>query len=68
MIINRFLEEERAQGAIEYILLAGGVIVAALVITAIYSKMSRSTIQAMNQSVTNVTAIMNETIMNDLQS
>ena len=34
-MFKRFLKEEEGQGAIEYILLAGGIIVAAVVIFAI---------------------------------
>ncbi len=47
----RFLKEEKAQGAIEYILLAGGIIVAAVVIFAIYSSMVSSAGEALNESV-----------------
>jgi Flp pilus assembly pilin Flp len=39
-MLKKFLKEEKGQGAIEYILLAGGIIVAAVVIFAIYSKMT----------------------------
>lgn len=38
--MRKFLKEEKAQGAIEYILLAGGIIVAAVVIFAIYSRIT----------------------------
>jgi Flp pilus assembly pilin Flp len=47
----RFLKEEKGQGAIEYILLAGGIIVAAVVIFAIYSSMVSSAGASLNQSV-----------------
>jgi Flp pilus assembly pilin Flp len=47
----RFLKEEKAQGAIEYILLAGGIIVAAVVIFAIYSSMVSSAGTSLNESV-----------------
>ena len=47
----RFLKEEKGQGAIEYILLAGGIIVAAVVIFAIYSSMVSSAGTALNESV-----------------
>lgn len=46
-----FLKEEKGQGAIEYILLAGGIIVAAVVIFAIYSSMVSSAGEALNASV-----------------
>lgn len=41
-MLRKFFKEERAQGAIEYILLAGGIIVAAVVIYAIYSQITKS--------------------------
>ncbi|MBU2560409.1 class III signal peptide-containing protein [archaeon] len=47
----KFLKEEKGQGAIEYILLAGGIIVAAVVIFAIYSSMVSSAGQSLNASV-----------------
>lgn len=40
-MFGRFLKEEKAQGAIEYILLAGGIIVAAVIIFALYTKMTK---------------------------
>jgi Flp pilus assembly pilin Flp len=46
----RFLKEEKGQGAIEYILLAGGIIVAAVVIFAIYSSMVSSAATSLNET------------------
>jgi uncharacterized protein (UPF0333 family) len=39
-MLKKFLKEEKAQGAIEYILLAGGIIVAAVVIFVIYKNIA----------------------------
>ncbi len=50
-MFGKFLKEEKAQGAIEYILLAGGIIVAAIVIFAIYSSMTKSAATQLNESV-----------------
>jgi len=50
-MFGKFVREEKAQGAIEYILLAGGIIVAAIVIFAIYSSMTRSAATQLNESV-----------------
>jgi len=47
-MLKRFLKEEKGQGAIEYILLAGGIIVAAVVIFAIYSKMTSTAANRLN--------------------
>lgn len=47
----KFFKEKRAQGAIEYILLAGGIIVAAIVIFVIYSSLTKSAAGKLNQSV-----------------
>ncbi|MEE9564762.1 MAG: hypothetical protein V3V63_03535 [Candidatus Hydrothermarchaeaceae archaeon] len=49
-MFGKFLKEEKAQGAIEYILLAGGIIVAAVVIFAIYSSMTKSAGEQLNES------------------
>ncbi len=49
-MFGKFLKEEKAQGAIEYILLAGGIIVAAVVIFAIYSSMTKSAGEQLNAS------------------
>ena len=63
-MLERLFREEKAQGAIEYILLAGGIIVAAVVIFAIYSSMTKSAATSMNQTTANVTAqIANKTTL-----
>lgn len=51
-----FISDERGQGAIEYILLAGGIIVAALIIMNIYGQMTRTTGKTLNASVDNMTS------------
>ncbi len=50
-MFRKFFEEERAQGSIEYLLIAGGVILAAIVVLSIYGNMSRSSITMLNESV-----------------
>jgi len=64
-MFGKFLREEKAQGAIEYILLAGGIIVAAVVIFAIYSSMTRSAGEQLNETVsakvTEMAAVINAT-------
>ena len=50
-MFGKFLREEKAQGAIEYILLAGGIIVAAVVVFAIYGSMTENTARTLNKSV-----------------
>jgi uncharacterized protein (UPF0333 family) len=49
-MLKKFLKDEKAQGAIEYILLAGGIIVAAVVIFAIYSSLTKSAATKLNES------------------
>jgi len=61
-MIGKFLKEEKGQGAIEYILLAGGIIVAAVVIFAIYSRMTKSAGEKLEQSTGNATEEMNAII------
>ena len=57
-----FLAEEKGQGAIEYILLAGGIIVAAVVIFAIYSSMTKSAGEKLNASTSAATDAMSSII------
>jgi len=63
-MFGKFLREEKAQGAIEYILLAGGIIVAAVVIFAIYSSMTRSAGEQLNESTAAAVGVMSEAITN----
>jgi Flp pilus assembly pilin Flp len=67
-MFGKFLKEEKAQGAIEYILLAGGIIVAAVVIFAIYSQMTQSTATKLNESVGNASGTMDSRIRNEVAS
>lgn len=50
-MIAGFISEEQGQGAIEYILLAGGIIVSAVMIFGMYSKMNTTARNAVNESV-----------------
>jgi Flp pilus assembly pilin Flp len=61
-MLKRFLKEEKGQGAIEYILLAGGIIVAAVVIFAIYSKMTGSAANKLNETTDAATSVMSSKI------
>ncbi|MFQ6135779.1 MAG: Flp family type IVb pilin [Candidatus Hydrothermarchaeales archaeon] len=61
-MFGRFLREEKAQGAIEYILLAGGIIVAAVVIFAIYSRMTKSAGNKLEKATGVATTAMQEEI------
>ncbi|MEE8167999.1 MAG: hypothetical protein V3T58_03895 [Candidatus Hydrothermarchaeales archaeon] len=65
-MLKRFLKEEEAQGAIEYILLAGGIIVAAVVIFAIYSRMTRTAGERLEASTGNATTEMQSIITNEI--
>ncbi len=58
----KFLKEEKGQGALEYILLAGGIIVAAVVIFAIYSRMTQSAAERMNVSTSGASSVMSSKI------
>jgi uncharacterized protein (UPF0333 family) len=61
-MFEKFLKEEKAQGAIEYILLAGGIIVAAVVIFAIYSSMTKTAGERMANATDAATTEMAEQI------
>jgi Flp pilus assembly pilin Flp len=65
-VFQKFVKEEKAQGAIEYILLAGGIIVAAVVIFAIYSSMTRSAATTLNNSTSEATRTMGNIISNEV--
>jgi Flp pilus assembly pilin Flp len=65
-MLKRFLKEEKGQGAIEYILLAGGIIVAAVVIFAIYSKMTSSAANKLNETTDAATSVMSSKIEAEL--
>ena len=63
-----FFEDERGQGAIEYILLAGGIIVAAVVVFSVYSRMIRGVGESVNESAERAgnairTGVNNEIVM-----
>jgi Flp pilus assembly pilin Flp len=67
-MLKRFLKEEKGQGAIEYILLAGGIIVAAVVIFAIYSKMTSTAANRLNETTNAATSVMSSKINASLGS
>ena len=60
--MSDFIRGERGQGAIEYILLAGGIIVAAVVIFAMYSKMVGEAGNRWNESTVAASSIMSSRI------
>ena len=57
-MFSGFLREEGAQGAIEYILLAGGIIVAAVIVLGIYSQMVQTSGKTLNITTYNATSKM----------
>jgi Flp pilus assembly pilin Flp len=67
-MLKRFLKEEKGQGAIEYILLAGGIIVAAVVIFAIYSKMTSSAAERLNETTDAATSVMSSKVSAEVVS
>ncbi|MEE8401413.1 MAG: hypothetical protein V3R86_04610 [Candidatus Hydrothermarchaeaceae archaeon] len=59
-----FLKEEKAQGAIEYILLAGGVIFTAVMISFVFISMGEGVARQLNESSLGVVADMTSVIDN----
>jgi uncharacterized protein (UPF0333 family) len=53
---RKFVEEEKGQGGIEYILLVGGILVAAVLAVLIYKRMTTGTYQTVNTSTQNASA------------
>ncbi len=50
-MLGKFFKEERGQGAIEYIMLAGGIIVAAIIIFVIYKQAASGAGEKINESI-----------------
>ncbi len=65
-MLKKFLKEERGQGAIEYILLAGGIIVAAVVIFYIYKNIASSAGTKTGQTVNFTAEKVNESVSKEL--
>lgn len=59
-----FFREEEAQVSAEYIMLAGGVIVVAVVVYAVYYSMVKTTGKSINTSAENVTSKMETLVSN----
>jgi uncharacterized protein (UPF0333 family) len=53
--LNRFFTEEKGQASIEYILIVGAVMIAAVMLAYSYRKMSYSSLYSMSYEVTNQT-------------
>jgi Flp pilus assembly pilin Flp len=49
-MLRKFLEEEEAQGSVEYVLLVGGIIFAVVAIFSVYRNMTESAWVKVNQS------------------
>lgn len=64
--IKDFILEEKAQAAMEYVMLTGGVIAAAVSIASIYMKMISRTAQMMDQSVANVLTAVEQRTLSEL--
>ncbi len=63
---GRFLNEEKGQGAIEYIMLAGGIIVAAIIIFVIYKNAAASAGAKMGASINQTASAESTAISNNL--
>lgn len=61
-MFHRFLREEEGQGAIEYIILAGGIIVSAIIIFSIYNRMSKSAGNTLEKGTGTATTTMQGTL------
>ena len=61
-MLGKFFKEEKGQGAIEYILLAGGIIVAAVVIFAIYGRITETAANRLEGSTSGATSMLSSKI------
>jgi Flp pilus assembly pilin Flp len=64
--LKDFYKNEAGQGAIEYILLVGGIIVAAVVIFAMYSEMTSTAADRLNETTDAATSTMSSKISTEL--
>ena len=65
-MLGKFLKDEKGQGAIEYIMLAGGIIVAAIIIFVIYKRAAVSAGSTLTNSTSQVASAESEAISNNL--
>lgn len=65
-MLAKFFHENRAQGAIEYILLAGGIIIAAVIIFVLYKQMATVSASTANETTGVVARETNVTLMTEL--
>ena len=65
-MLGSFLKEEKGQGAIEYIMLAGGIIVAAIIIFVIYKRAAVSAGAKMGASINQTANTESAAISNNL--
>jgi len=62
-----FWEEERGQGALEYILLVGGIVAVAVMIFSVYYEMTRQAgVLGLNSSVDNASSAIEDKIVGEI--
>ncbi len=73
--IKKFIKESRAQGALEYIMLIGGIIAVAVIVFTIYSRSvkksaakAEETAEAVAGNVSNVTEYVTNKFLENLQN
>jgi len=62
-----FIRGERGQGAIEYILLAGGIILGAIIVLSMYGKMTETALNRLNSTTDAATSITSSKINSSLE-
>ena len=65
--IKKFIKESRAQGALEYIMLIGGIIAVAVIVFTIYSRSVKTSAAKAEETAANVSAEVAETTKNVTQ-
>jgi ABC-type lipoprotein release transport system permease subunit len=65
-MIANFLREEKAQGAVEYIMFVGGIFVGVTVIWIVFSKMSGSSANKLDETSYAASSVMSARISEDL--
>ncbi len=66
-VIMSFLKDERGQSAIEYIMLVGGVIISAIIVSVIYEHISKDVAENLNVNVNTTITVENKAVSEQLK-
>ncbi len=67
-LLRKFLKEEEAQGALEYLFLVTGIIIAAIIVYTAYYRISKSSGEGIENATVNATAALAQILANATQT